>query len=91
MWYQQELLQTFGGDLGEVALQPGASGEFAVEVQAAEGDAVVVWSRVEDGGFPDSKALKQRVRAVLFPDRSLGHVDGAAGVLVGNTCKECGD
>jgi selenoprotein W-related protein len=32
---------------------------------------------VRDGGFPDVKVLKQRVRDRLDPGRDLGHVDRA--------------
>ncbi len=69
-WMAQELLSTFADDLGEVALVPGTGGVFRVEV---DGD--TVWERKADGGFPDAKALKQRVRDRLDPGRDLGHVD----------------
>lgn len=35
----------------------------------------VLWDRKADGGFPDVKELKRRVRDVVEPDRNLGHVD----------------
>ena len=66
----QELLTTFEGDLGEVALVPGSGGVFDVRL---DGDRV--WSRAVQGGFPDPKAVKQAVRDVIDPDRSLGHSD----------------
>lgn len=69
-WLAQELLQTFGQDLGEVALVPGTAGNFQV---AYEGE--VIWDRKTDGGFPEAKVLKQRVRDRLDPDRDLGHSD----------------
>lgn len=69
-WMAQELLSTFGGDLGEVALRPGTGGVFVIEV-----DGEVIWERVRDGGFPDVKVLKQRVRDRIDPQRDLGHVD----------------
>ena len=69
-WMAQELLQTFGQTLGEVALVPSTGGAFAVAV-----DETVVWERKADGGFPDVKALKQRVRDRLDPGRDLGHLD----------------
>lgn len=69
-WMAQELLSTFRGDLGEVALIPGSGGVFRIEVGAD-----LVWERVRDGGFPDVKALKQRVRDRLDPGRDLGHID----------------
>jgi selenoprotein W-related protein len=38
-------------------------------------DGEVIWERKADGGFPDVKQLKQRVRDHLDPDRDLGHLD----------------
>jgi selenoprotein W-related protein len=69
-WMAQELLSTFEADLGEVALIPGASGVFRIEY---DGD--LLWERKRDGGFPDVKTLKQRVRDRLDPGRELGHLD----------------
>ena len=79
-WLAQELLSTFGGELAEVALAPGRGGVFEIEVThaAAPGapvSPVRVWSREVDGGFPDAKVLKQRVRDVIDPGRDLGHSD----------------
>ncbi|KAL2129086.1 hypothetical protein VTI74DRAFT_8264 [Chaetomium olivicolor] len=41
------------------------------------GEAVarVLWDRKTDGGFPETKELKRRVRDVIEPGRDLGHVD----------------
>jgi selenoprotein W-related protein len=72
-WMAQELLSTFGTDLGEVALVPGTGGIFEVRC----GDELV-WERKRDGGFPEAKALKQRVRDVIDPGRDLGHADRRA-------------
>ena len=69
-WMAQELLSTFGTDLGEVSLQPGTGGVFVITY-----DGEVIWERKTDGGFPDVKQLKQRVRDHLDPDRDLGHLD----------------
>ena len=69
-WMAQELLSTFGTDLGEVALIPATGGAFSIAV-----DDTTVWERKRDGGFPDVKTLKQRVRDLLDPDRDLGHID----------------
>ncbi|CAH1658094.1 Rdx family protein [Chelatococcus asaccharovorans] len=69
-WMAQELLSTFTSDLGEVALVPGSGGVFQIDYND-----VVIWERQKDGGFPDVKTLKQRVRDQLDPGRSLGHVD----------------
>jgi selenoprotein W-related protein len=73
-WMAQELLSTFGADLGEVALIPGTGGVFQI---AYAGD--LLWDRKRDSGFPDAKTLKQRVRDRLDPTRGLGHVDRSRG------------
>ena len=69
-WMAQELLTTFQGDLGEVALVPGTGGVFEVRL-----DGQVMWSRAEEGRFPELKELKQRIRDAVAPGRSLGHSD----------------
>ena len=69
-WMAQELLSTFDTELGEVALIPGRTGVFRVFV-----DGHRIWCREEQGGFPSVKALKQRVRDHVAPNRDLGHVD----------------
>ena len=67
-WMAQELLTTFDTELGEVALVPGTGGIFDVRV-----DGETVWSRKEQGRFPESKELKQLVRDRVAPDKNLGH------------------
>ena len=69
-WLAQELLSTFAEDLGEVSLVPGTGGVFEIRY-----DGELIWERKRDGGFPDAKALKQRVRDQLDPGRDLGHAD----------------
>jgi len=69
-WMAQELLSTFGTDLGGVTLVPGTGGVFRIVC-----DGTLLWDRKDDSGFPDIKTLKQRVRDHLFPDRDLGHID----------------
>ena len=71
-WMAQELLQTFSETLGEVALVPSTGGIFVITVNDA-----TVWERKADGGFPDVKALKQRVRDRIDRGRDLGHLDRA--------------
>jgi selenoprotein W-related protein len=71
-WVAQELLQTFAGDVREVALVPTTGGEFEVLV-----DERLVWSRRERGRFPEPKELKRAVRDVVAPGRVLGHADRA--------------
>ncbi|KAI1072736.1 hypothetical protein NW752_005022 [Fusarium irregulare] len=79
-YYAQELLSTFSTGLGEVALQPSTGGTFIVTIthQAPEAETAstkTLWDRREDGGFPETKELKRRVRDVIEPNRDLGHVD----------------
>jgi selenoprotein W-related protein len=71
-WLAQELLSTFGTDIGEVALVPGTGGIFEIAC-----DGQTLWERVADGGFPEAKVLKQRLRDRIDPERSLGHSDRA--------------
>ena len=69
-WMAQELLQTFEQEIDEVALRPGTGGIFEIR---ANGD--LVWSRADDGGFPEITELKRRVRDRIAPGKALGHVE----------------
>jgi selenoprotein W-related protein len=69
-WMAQELLATFEEELAGVTLRSGTGGVFVVSL-----DGAVIWSRREEGGFPDIVELKQRVRDLIAPGRSLGHAD----------------
>ncbi|TLS29687.1 hypothetical protein PpBr36_00477 [Pyricularia pennisetigena] len=75
--YAQELLSTFSTALGEVALQPSTGGTFVVQILSAGAGGLphTLWDRKVDGGFPETKELKRRVRDVIEPGRNLGHVD----------------
>ncbi|CAN7577965.1 SelT/SelW/SelH family protein [Devosia sp. LjRoot3] len=72
-WMAQELLSTFSIELQSVTLVPGTGGIFEIHF----GDELV-WERKRDGGFPDSRVLKQMVRDRIDPERSLGHIDSVA-------------
>lgn len=68
----QELLSTFEVELGGVMLVPGdEAGVFNITV----GDHNI-WSRKQQGRFPDIKELKRLVRDRAAPGKNLGHVDG---------------
>ena len=69
-WMAQELLQTFGQDLGEVTLIPGTGGIYQIHL-----DGEPIWDRKADAGFPEAKVIKQKIRDILWPDRDLGHAD----------------
>ncbi|GAA3927721.1 hypothetical protein GCM10022277_25150 [Litoribacillus peritrichatus] len=66
----QELLSTFSDDLAQVALEPATGGEYKILI-----DGHLIWDRTQDGGFPDAKLIKQKVRNYAWPDRDLGHND----------------
>ena len=67
-WLAQELLTTFAAELGEVALVPGTGGIFEVWI----GDQLI-WSRREQGRFPEAKEIKQLIRDRIAPEKDLGH------------------
>jgi len=67
----QEFLTTFESELQEVSLQPSEiNGSFLISI-----DGKKIFDRKEYGGFPEIKELKQLVRDVVAPDKSLGHAD----------------
>ncbi|MBZ5857370.1 SelT/SelW/SelH family protein [Flavihumibacter profundi] len=67
----QELLTTFESDLKSVALEPSAeSGKYAISINGR-----VIFDRKANGGFEDIKVIKQLVRDVVNPQKSLGHSD----------------
>lgn len=67
----QELLSTFTDEVNGVLLMPSEiGGAYIVRV-----DGVEVFNRKEMGRFPEIKELKQIVRDIVSPDKSLGHTD----------------
>jgi len=69
-WMAQELLLTFEQEVSEVTLIPGTGGIFEIRV----GD-TLLWSRKDQGGFPEIKELKRLVRDRIAPGKDLGHID----------------
>ncbi len=67
----QELLVTFEEDLTGVTLKPS---EIAGSYQVSLNDQII-FDRKRDGHFPEIKELKQRVRDLVNPGKSLGHAD----------------
>ncbi|KIV85758.1 hypothetical protein PV11_01418 [Exophiala sideris] len=86
-YFAQELLQTFGTSIGEIALIPVTGGTFTVTMTHATASTApdsetpasvtdtVIWDRKTENGFPETKELKNRVRNIIEPDRDLGHID----------------
>lgn len=70
-WIAQELLQTFDGDLHEVALRPSA----VPGIWQIFANGQLVWDRKTERGIPELKDLKRRVRDVVAPGKNLGHAE----------------
>src|SRR5687768_10345294 len=70
-YFAQEFLTTFEEELKAVTLQPSeTSGAFYLFINDQK-----IFDRKEYGGFPDIKQLKQMIRDVVNPGKSLGHSD----------------
>lgn len=86
-WMANELLTTFMDDLDSVTLIPNRSkpgGVFTVKRNADQ----ILWDRKAEGGFPESKQLKQRVRDNVAPEKSLGHSDSLE-QQTPDDCEDC--
>jgi selenoprotein W-related protein len=69
----QEMLTTFLDELQGVMLKPSeVNGRYTICI-----DQQMIFDRKQSGGFPEIKELKQKVRDVVAPGRSLGHADKA--------------
>ena len=71
-WLAQEILTTFSNELDSVTLKPAhkQAGLFQVWI-----DDHIIWCRKKDGGFPQPKEIKQKIRDLICPERDLGHSD----------------
>lgn len=67
-WLAQELLTTFGEELGEVAIVPGSGGIFEVAL-----DGEVVASNRADKKMPEPAEAKRAIRDRVAPDKRIGH------------------
>jgi selenoprotein W-related protein len=76
-------IRTFQDELHGVTLIPSRAspgGVFRVVAivaspTASGASSILLWDRKEQGGFPELKQLKQRLRDVVAPEQSLGHSD----------------
>nr|WP_294794640.1 SelT/SelW/SelH family protein [uncultured Mucilaginibacter sp.] len=67
----QELLTTFEDDLQGITLTPSeVSGRYTISINNT-----VLFDRKREGRFPEIKELKQLVRDIVHPGKSLGHSD----------------
>ncbi|EDR14148.1 uncharacterized protein LACBIDRAFT_305677 [Laccaria bicolor S238N-H82] len=80
-WVQTELFLTFPPPvIGTISLIPlntdETAGRFRVWLSILGSQApLLVWDRKVEGGFPELKVLKQRIRDLLQPGKDLGHSD----------------
>ena len=56
--------------MGEVALVPGTGGVLHIRLNGE-----LLFSRKEEGRFPEAKEIKQLIRDIIAPDKPLGHSD----------------
>jgi len=67
----QEVLSSFTEDIYGVTLVPSEiAGRYTVRVDGNE-----IFDRKREGRFPEIKELKQLIRNVVAPEKSLGHSD----------------
>jgi len=67
-WMAQELLSTFGDQLGEVAIVPGSGGIFEVKL-----DGEVIATNRDHAPMPDPSAVKRLIRDRVAPNQQIGH------------------
>lgn len=67
----QELLTTFVEELRSVTLKPSETGgRYTIFINEKQ-----VYDRKKAGHFPEAKELKQLVRDIIAPEKTLGHSD----------------
>jgi selenoprotein W-related protein len=67
----QEILTSFTEDIGAVTLRPSeVGGSYKIFI-----DDKKIFDRKEYNGFPEIKLIKQMVRDIVNPGKSLGHAD----------------
>lgn len=49
----------------------------SIDLSSRSVNTSVIWDRKRDGGFPETKELKNRVRNIIEPGKDMGHVDRA--------------
>ncbi|TDJ20890.1 MAG: SelT/SelW/SelH family protein [Gammaproteobacteria bacterium] len=69
-WMAQEILMTFGENITNLNLKPSSGGVFTISL-----DGEILFSRKQEGRFPESKEIKQLIRDRILPEMDLGHSD----------------
>ncbi|KAF8640002.1 hypothetical protein AX17_001248 [Amanita inopinata Kibby_2008] len=82
-WVQTELFLTFPPPTIEsITLMPlntdETAGRFRVWLSYGSEAPQLMWDRKVEGGFPELKVLKQRIRDRIQPGKSLGHSERKA-------------
>ncbi|KAL1742429.1 Rdx family-domain-containing protein [Schizophyllum fasciatum] len=90
-WTQTELFLTFPPpNVTSITLIPRntekTAGRFRVWLITAPESPKLMWDRKTEGGFPELKVLKQRIRDVIQPGKSLGHSDNNQECKTGEDC-----
>lgn len=71
-YFATELLTAFETEINSVTLVPSRppekGGIFVVSLNGG-----IIWDREKDGGFPETKDLKQKIRDVIGSSKDLGH------------------
>ncbi|KAI0786349.1 Rdx family-domain-containing protein [Abortiporus biennis] len=81
-WISTELFLTFPSPaLKSITIWPlnsdETAGRFRVWLFIHGREPILCWDRKVEGGFPELKVLKQRIRDKIDPGMSLGHSDKA--------------
>ena len=70
-YFAQEFLSSFENEITDLTLVPSLiNGTFSIKINDH-----LVFDRKTYGGFPEVKELKQMVRDIVAPGKSLGHAD----------------
>ncbi|PUV21211.1 SelT/SelW/SelH family protein [Sphingobacterium puteale] len=70
-YMSQEILSSFTEDIHGVLLIPSEiSGRYTIRIDGKE-----IFDRKRAGRFPEIKELKQLIRDIVAPEKSLGHSD----------------
>lgn len=72
-WMAQELLRAFEDELGQLVLIPGSGGNFIVRLNGR-----VLFSRREQGRFPEVKEIKLMIRDAIGSEKRFGHTERTA-------------
>ena len=73
-YMSQEILSSFTEDIHGVLLIPSEiAGRYTIRIDGQE-----IFDRKRAGRFPEIKELKQLIRDIVAPEKSLGHSDKTA-------------